>query len=64
MSGFYSFTVARSFLTLIVRNVLAPTLPVSSTGNVDEWGGGGGWVAVLQVVGGAAVAGAAVALAG
>ena len=56
ISAVYSFTVACSFLPLIV-----PTLTVSSTGNGDEWDG---WVAVLQAVGGAAVAGAAVALAG
>ena len=61
ISAVYSFTVACSFLPLIVRNFLAPTLSVSSTGNGDEWDG---WVAVLQAVGGAAVAGAAVALAG
>ena len=54
------------FLTLLVRYILAPTLTLSWTGDVedDRGGGGGGWVAVLPVVVGAVVAGAVVAIVG
>ena len=50
MSGFSTCSpLLVPFLTLLVRNILAPTLTVSWQGieEGDFLGGGGGWVAVL-----------------